>query len=784
MSLPSIIKLLILGAAAVVSLGKDVFVREEAASLDNNENIGDTTNATEGESFAGDVSEVDEKSHRSLKLRPDLPFGDINLLVVSDVHSHVGGHPHEPDKDADYGDLLSFHERLRDHCAPGKNKGDLWLLNNGDILHGTGLGMDGNATHLLPIVGSLPWDAMAMGRQEATYTDVLRDMGESLLPSMPGTYVTSNVVWNDTNLPYGERYQILRGNHSNVLVFGFLYDGVSASETIRVVPIEEAVQQQWFRTVLRQETNTNADENYDAIVVLAQMDFDSPHIESIYQAIRSNVDPQMPIQFLAGRSHKRERGYSRGRGRQRDNYVHTIEPGGLFDTIGWVTIPKFETAKTYPPKGNGQELQKVWTQEFLNTSKALLHSTLGLKEDQELRTENGTALSEFILETQDELGLNQIVACPGHDYIRNISMYADNSLWKLWRDHVVRTEIFQKDEDRVMLVSKSTLRYDLKGSGKHDAMTLDDVIAIAPYMERVVYVGDVPDWMVRRLNNTLNSNSKIKHHFLPDYVMAGDLDWFQTAESFKLYTHEADVPRLKKALDRFNFHDYVLEYTGQRSTLYWLHYLQTAYPCKGSDKENFQLPYFFDEKELEEESTDGKLTLEDLDTDSDEDGTKEVLPVEDEEAEVWTLPPDGGYQGYVPGKHESMEVSSATYENYKSKEEKDADKRQKEIDEMKRLKGPTLKKQVQDHKKTRRKIVKIFALVLAIGVLLIPVVCLILQVMGRNEYYDNYDESGAMNDMYDREEMRMLKRHRRNGTQPKNKNIPLGSAPFREIEIL
>ena len=46
----------------------------------------------------------------------DLPFGDINVLVVTDVHSHIGGHQHEKDKGADYGDILSFHERLKKHC--------------------------------------------------------------------------------------------------------------------------------------------------------------------------------------------------------------------------------------------------------------------------------------------------------------------------------------------------------------------------------------------------------------------------------------------------------------------------------------------------------------------------------------------------------------------------------------------------------------------------------------------------------------------------------------------
>jgi len=339
-------------------------------------------------------------------------------------------------------------------------------------------------------------------------------------------------------------------------------------------------------------------------------------------------------------------------------------------------------------------------------------------------------------------------------------------LWKLWREHVVRTEIFKKDEDRVMFVSKSIFRYDLRGSGKHDAMTLDDIVAIAPYMERVVYVGDVPDWMIRRLNNTFNSYSY--HNIIPDYVMAGDLDEIKTAESYKLYTHEVDVPKIKAKLEKFNFHDFVLKNTGQRDTLYWLDYVRNAYPCKGIEKDKFKIPYFFDPNELEEEATDGKLTSED----SDEDGTAE----DDSDEETWTLPPDEGYQGYVPGNGKAKAISQSVYEDYKSKEEhEEATKKAAAASKPKSMND--LRAQVKERKKIQKKIIKGFALIFAGGLLLIPVVCLIMQLTGRNDY-DVYNDSGG-GDIYDREEMKLLKRQRRRGIKPSE-----GGIPFKEIEII
>jgi hypothetical protein len=461
----------------------------------------------------------------------------------------------------------------------------------------------------------------------------------------------------------------------------------------------------------------------------------------------------------------------------KDHYVHRIEPGGLFDTIGWVNIPKFDTAKKFPKKGRSDELDKVFRQEFLNASKTVLHSRLGLDEEQGLRTIDGDTISEMIYDTQERLGLNQIVACPGHDYYRNISIHEKNSLWKLWREHVVRTEIFKKNEDRVMMVSKSSFRYDLIGVGKHDAMTLDDVVAIAPYMQKVVYVGDVPDWMIRRMNNTFNTFSA--HNFIPDYVLAGDLDSMRTAESYQLYTHEVDVPKIKTKLEKFNFQGFDLKYTGQRDTLYWLDYLQNAFPCKGVDKDHFVEPYFFDPKELEEEATDGKLTSEDLDTDDDAEDAEGEGGNADNEI-TWTLPPNEGYLGYIPKKEPGTNIPVSVYEDYKSKEEIEKEEKGKQS-QKDHYRNKDLKSQIKERKKTQRKIIKGFTLLFAGVLLLVPVVCLVLQVIGRNTYYDDYEDGGAA-DLYDREEMKLLKRHRRRGTKPTGKSLQ--SAPFREIEIL
>ena len=75
---------------------------------------------------------------------------DINLIVVTDVHSWVAGHKHNNTLDANYGDVVSFYERLRDDRSVAEKK-DLFFVMNGDFMDGTGFSTY-PPEHLTPIL--------------------------------------------------------------------------------------------------------------------------------------------------------------------------------------------------------------------------------------------------------------------------------------------------------------------------------------------------------------------------------------------------------------------------------------------------------------------------------------------------------------------------------------------------------------------------------------------------------------------------------------------------------
>lgn len=157
-------------------------------------------------------------------------FRDVNIFVVTDTHSWMDAHPH-PDNipliDATYGNVTSFITKMKDIAR--KEKKDIFFLDNGDVVDGTGLSnaspIDGE--YLFPLLMKVPFDAMAIGNHECYDGDVINEMiSSNYISSRKGSYLTSNVLYTSTMQPLGSRYVVLEGENSGVrlLVLGMLYN--------------------------------------------------------------------------------------------------------------------------------------------------------------------------------------------------------------------------------------------------------------------------------------------------------------------------------------------------------------------------------------------------------------------------------------------------------------------------------------------------------------------------------------------------------------------------------
>jgi len=482
-------------------------------------------------------------------LAVNLPLGDINVVVLTDDHSWVAGHGAHESLDVDYGDVLSFYERLS--SATSKS---VFLVHNGDWIDGTGLSTY-PPVHLEPILLKMPWDAITVGNHDIYKNETVLHMTRSggLVEQLGERYLTSNIVYAETGKPIGHRYKYLRRKNTTILAFGFMYNlnGVGSPLT-RVQRVQDVVRERWFRDVLRAG-------DYDAILVLAHMSVKNPSIKVILSAIRNETSSTMPVQFINGHTHHR-------RVRVLDSWSTAVEAGCYLQTVGFVSFPTKQTVASI----EHVTAPKLIKHEFIEAKRHELESRLGVPK---LKTENGQALTDFIHKTQQDMGLSQVVGCSPHTYYEHRTLYEDDSLFGLWARKVIATQFLPNDTKRVVLQgTSSSFRYDLfRGN-----VTLDDLMVVSPFNDSMYLIAsNVPTATIVELNDTMNQQRTPFFLGLPEFFVIGNLT---AHESHDLYTLEYEVPFIKNALEAISGGQLETKPVDAFATSLWLAYFRQVWP--------------------------------------------------------------------------------------------------------------------------------------------------------------------------------------------------------------
>jgi 2',3'-cyclic-nucleotide 2'-phosphodiesterase (5'-nucleotidase family) len=537
---------------------------------------------------------------------PNLPFSDVNLVVLTDVHSWVGGHPSEPSLDATYGDVLSFCEHLQRYAE--EHDQDVWLIQNGDWIDGTGLAMDGDPSHLVPLIEKMPFDIVNTGNHELYRNSVVDYMIRpgGYIDWWGDRYLSSNVYVKDAHgrkkAPLGNQYAVLEGKHSKILVFGFLYDMSNAGSRVMVQQVEKTVKERWFHKAL---TETKG---YNAIIVMTHAGHDDPAVAAIHDTIRKVIqDDTMPIQFIAGHTHYRQYAVL-------DPTSTVVEAGKYLDTIGWVSFankdsllnrqrnrqlqnenPTVETAFPTGDSPSPAATAEVATTAapadvvsavvadgsfqhvFLDGNVDTLQQTLRISSRDKFETASGKALKEFIQETRQKMGLTNRIGCAPKDYFLNASMTHDNSLWKLFDEQVVPRELIRESSVcRTMFLRQGSWRYDLLGGND---LTYDNIFAVSPFDNPIFLVATVPGNILLQLNATMNENaSEDERYFkmLPAWILSGNIGADGDCE---LYSRSADLPIFKAALQQLypDVGEPILQ--NVTSTTIWLSFVTNHWHC-------------------------------------------------------------------------------------------------------------------------------------------------------------------------------------------------------------
>lgn len=352
-----------------------------------------------------------------------LPIQPINILVLTDVHSWVQGHGrHEPDLDADYGDVLSFYQRLKSQISSTElsdgSTPDLYFVMNGDFVHGTVLGEDLDL--LSGIIERMPYDVVTVGNHDVKGSHIVEELTRAggLVDLWGDRLVTSNVRVSDENdalVPLGNNYRFLHGNQGTILALGFLYNLDEAAVTVEMV--QDVIEQSWFKDLM----TSPRPKDFDAILVMAHMHVDDELITLLHSELRKYVGTSMVIQFITGHTHKRS--YV-----EIDEYSTSFEAGRYLDTIGFVSFDS--------KKGNFDHV-------FVNANKQSIAQSLGMSID-EYPTQDGEDLTYYITRTFEHAGANQILGCSPLRYRSKGYLNETDSLLRLYLEGVMPSSFLQK----------------------------------------------------------------------------------------------------------------------------------------------------------------------------------------------------------------------------------------------------------------------------------------------------------------------------------------------------
>eukprot|EP00534_Pseudo-nitzschia_fraudulenta_P008186 CAMPEP_0201146106 /NCGR_PEP_ID=MMETSP0851-20130426/7810_1 /ASSEMBLY_ACC=CAM_ASM_000631 /TAXON_ID=183588 /ORGANISM="Pseudo-nitzschia fraudulenta, Strain WWA7" /LENGTH=767 /DNA_ID=CAMNT_0047421543 /DNA_START=84 /DNA_END=2387 /DNA_ORIENTATION=- len=656
---------------------------------------------------------------------PKLPFGDINLVVLTDVHSWIGGHGTKegPSLGASYGDVVSFYQRLKHHCnyggdaVGGDECSDLWLVQNGDWIDGTGLATDGDPSALIPLIEKMPFDVLNTGNHELYRDSVIEEMRKpgGFLKWWGPRHLASNVYMNHTRSgsekaslgdkrePMSNRYHVLKGKRSTVLVFGFIYDLPNPSDLVVVQTVREAVQENWFRAALADEQI-----GYDAILVMLHAGHDDPSVETVRREIRkvtreAGIDEEgnLPIQFVAGHTHYRRYAVA-------DPQSTVVEAGRYLDTVGWVSFPNAntirkeketrdrerglrriasnpgtaddtedysattnatvsnnateetisETSTTHRPSVSNDtdgyatvpgtpsgiastqtttsgtstaSITDLFHHVFLDASVPALRDALGIRStgnggNDDFDTALGKEISSFIKETQESMGLTKKIGCAPRDYPLNRSMAHEDSLWRLYQDHVgphaVATVELTGDEvpaaaaaasttgatsvaatstssssssgspasNRALFVSQDSWRYGLYG-GKH--LNRDDIIVVSPFNEPIYRVAVLPCRSMRELNQSMNANqTDLFYDQLPAWVLSAtdrSVDDGDGDALCELYVNHFGLSRVRDGFDNIRSDGFAWEpvATNLTTTSIWFSFVADQWQCPDTTDQDY-----------------------------------------------------------------------------------------------------------------------------------------------------------------------------------------------------
>jgi len=456
------------------------------------------------------------------------------MLITTDLHSWIEGRRHQPHLDATLGHVVSALELLRD-AARAEHR-DVFFFDNGDINDGTGLSAsaEDHVAFLAPVMRQAGYDALNLGNHE-----LYQRNGHGLLPgpecpivglqesgyiaSWRGRYLTANVVWSNSSQPVGDRYAVLQGDFgTKLLVFGFLYNMDDHCDAVKVLDVESVVKSDWFLSAL--------DQQCDAVVVLAHMDYRDTLVDVIFQAIRRRMGAKKPIQILAGHSHIR--GY-----RQLDDFASVYEAGCKLDTVGFLSFERISDGSALRFHHTNITGSRLDLAGALNRTPQQLRPSAGVHQALELARRRANS--------------DDVLGCASDHYHLASPLQESGSLWSFYMNTVLPGTLINASE-QIAVVGTGALTYDIYAG----EFLVDDAYTASPYGNFWLILEQLPGADLAELLSQLNRKpptGRPRRARVPDYVSSGEP---QKGNFYDLVFCDFDMDIILEHLGRIRHHHF------------------------------------------------------------------------------------------------------------------------------------------------------------------------------------------------------------------------------------
>lgn len=423
-----------------------------------------------------------------------------------------------PQYSADWGDYISFAERMREKAD--KDGVDLLLVDCGDRVEGNGLydasNPKGNYTY--DIIREQHIDVLTTGNHELYHQDTAAREYDQTVPNFHGNYLASNLDYlnpkTGERVPMAQRYRkfTTKNQGIRILAMGFLYDFIINANNTFVQPVVQTIQEEWFQRAIN--------EDVDLFLVAGHVTLNGPEYKAIYEAIRQQ-NSDTPIQFFGGHSHIRDF-------TKYDSKAFGFQAGRYMETIGWMSIDGI-SVKGKEDKSNGAAVpptEMSFQRRYIDNNLFGYHHHTGLNETT-FPTEHGRNVSSAIHSARKAMNLDYSFGCAPRDLFVNRAPYPSENSLLTWLENEVMPDVAfkkdRKDVPRLAITNTGAMRFDIfKG-----AFTKDTTYIISPFVSKLRYIKDVPyksaKGVIQRLNsgeNILNTEGMKTSQLAPPEQMA------------------------------------------------------------------------------------------------------------------------------------------------------------------------------------------------------------------------------------------------------------------------